>query len=335
MESHPQAAKQAPTSVILQRYLNKTVQKEAVPDEDELVQGKFYGTAQMASLDEDGLPLQAKSGNRTGLPDNLKSGIENLSGLSMDDVRVHYNSPKPAQLHALAYTQGTDIHVAPGQEKHLGHEAWHVVQQKQGRVQPTMQLQGVSVNDDEGLEKEADRMGGEIQKVKSNANRVVIQGEFIREITEVIQRCPRCGVSGCKNGEKCGFPFEAIYDPPPKEQYDPSYSLSTRSMLYHSSFDSGVKKTVCMLFSKKDPQGYIMVYCTSCRKLFSFSDITLDHEPSLSERFNEEEYKWSRAQRKKSFNDTRCLKPMCRSCNSRKGGEDYDPYKVQMALSHH
>jgi hypothetical protein len=78
----------------------------------------------------------------------------------MDDVRVHYNSPKPAQLQALAYTQGTDIHVAPGQEKHLPHEAWHVVQQKQGRVQPTMQLQGVNVNDNEGLEREADVMGG-------------------------------------------------------------------------------------------------------------------------------------------------------------------------------
>src|SRR5262245_60927797 len=27
--------------------------------------------------------------NRTGLPDGLKAGIEHLSGLAMDDVRVH------------------------------------------------------------------------------------------------------------------------------------------------------------------------------------------------------------------------------------------------------
>ncbi|MDR0657635.1 MAG: DUF4157 domain-containing protein [Mediterranea sp.] len=168
MDSDPRAAKQAPASVILQRYLNKTVQKEAMPDEDELLQGKFSDTAQMASLDEDELPLQAKSENKTGLPDHLKSGIENLSGLSMDDVRVHYNSPQPAQLQALAYTQGTDIHVAPGQEKHLGHEAWHVVQQMQGRVQPTMQLQGVNVNDNEGLEHEADRMGEKAVQKKVN-----------------------------------------------------------------------------------------------------------------------------------------------------------------------
>jgi hypothetical protein len=104
--------------------------------------------------------------NNTGLPDNLKNGIESLSGYSMDDVRVHYNSPKPAQLQALAYTQGTNIHVAPGQERHLPHEAWHVVQQMQGRVQPTMQLQGVNVNDDAGLEHEADVMGGKAVQMK-------------------------------------------------------------------------------------------------------------------------------------------------------------------------
>lgn len=105
-----------------------------------------------------------KPANHSGLPDNLKLGMENLSGFSMDDVRVHYNSSKPAQLQALAYTQGTDIYVAPGQEKHLPHEAWHVAQQMQGRVQPTFQLKrlGVEVNDDPGLEREADQMGGKI-----------------------------------------------------------------------------------------------------------------------------------------------------------------------------
>lgn len=56
---------------------------------------------------------EAPRPNNTGMPDNLKSGIESLSGFSMDDVRVHYNSSKPATVQALAYTQGTDIHVAP------------------------------------------------------------------------------------------------------------------------------------------------------------------------------------------------------------------------------
>jgi hypothetical protein len=130
------------------------------------------GTAQRAGEDEEPLqrvaldeeePAQRQAGaaapNRTGLPDGLKSGIESLSGLSMDGVRVHYNSAQPAQLNALAYAQGTDIHVAPGQEQHLPHEAWHVVQQAQGRVQPTLQAQGVNINDDRSLESEADAMG--------------------------------------------------------------------------------------------------------------------------------------------------------------------------------
>jgi hypothetical protein len=98
--------------------------------------------------------------NNTGLPDNLKLGIENLSGYSLDDVKVHYNSAKPAEVQAHAYAQGTDIYLGPGQEKHLPHEAWHVVQQMQGRVKPTLQMKdGVDVNDDSGLEKEADVMG--------------------------------------------------------------------------------------------------------------------------------------------------------------------------------
>lgn len=41
----------------------------------------------------------------------------------------------------------------------MGHELGHVVQQKQGRVRATGSIGSVAVNDDAGLEKEADRMG--------------------------------------------------------------------------------------------------------------------------------------------------------------------------------
>ena len=104
--------------------------------------------------------------NNTGMPDNLKAGIESLSGFSMDDVRVHYNSSKPATVQALAYTQGTDIHVAPGQEKHLPHEAWHVAQQMAGRVSPTTNINGMPVNDNAALEHEADVMGEKAAQCK-------------------------------------------------------------------------------------------------------------------------------------------------------------------------
>ena len=107
--------------------------------------------------------------NNTGMPDNLKAGIESLSGFSMDDVRVHYNSSKPATVQALAYTQGTDIHVAPGQEKHLPHEAWHVAQQMAGRVSPTTNINGMPVNDNAALEHEADVMGEKAVTQKKEA----------------------------------------------------------------------------------------------------------------------------------------------------------------------
>ena len=155
-------------------------------EEEELLQGKFK-TVQRKGLEEQELqmkapPIQKKASteqsrreNNTGLPDNLKSGIENLSGYSMDDVKVHYNSNQPAQLNAHAYAQGTDIHLAPGQEKHLPHEAWHVVQRKHGRVKPTMKLKGnVKVNEDAGLQKEANVMGAkalnEAHKIKKVLN---------------------------------------------------------------------------------------------------------------------------------------------------------------------
>lgn len=155
LDSNPKASRQAPIDVILQRYKEWDIQRYSEDESEELIQGKFESDTQTEQQ-----PVQREEKpNNTGLPDNLKTGIENLSGYSMDDVKVHYNSDKPTQLNALAYAQGTDIHVAPRQEKHLPHEAWHVVQQKQGEVQPTVQLQGVNVNDNEDLEKEADVMG--------------------------------------------------------------------------------------------------------------------------------------------------------------------------------
>ena len=168
--------------------------------------------------------------NRTGLPNNLKAGIENLSGYTMDDVRVHYNSDKPAQLHAHAYAQGTDIHIASGQEKHLPHEAWHVVQQKQGRVKPTMQMKaGVNVNDDAGLEKDADAMGAKAMSMQDRALQMkadeghshgcgcatcsgAISSVLLRKkmtahtdrfATQIVQRCPKCANPACKRGEVC------------------------------------------------------------------------------------------------------------------------------------
>jgi hypothetical protein len=109
-------------------------------------------------------PEGATKPNRTGMPDRLKTGLESLSGYDLSSVRVHYNSPKPRQLGALAYTQGTNIHIGPGQQRHLPHESWHAVQQMQGRVQANKKINGMGLNDNAGLEREADVMGSKALK---------------------------------------------------------------------------------------------------------------------------------------------------------------------------
>ena len=96
--------------------------------------------------------------NMTGIPDSMKTRFESLSGFSFDDVRVNYTSDKPAQLQALAYTQGNQIHIAPGQEMHLTHELGHVVQQKLGIVSANTNKFGVPVNDNPSLEENADNI---------------------------------------------------------------------------------------------------------------------------------------------------------------------------------
>jgi hypothetical protein len=177
-------------------------------EEEELLQGKFEAIQRQGPEDEE---LQRKQGlrtempaqfepdpapreNNTGLSDNLKSGIESLSGMSMDNVKVHYNSSQPAQLNALAYAQGTDIHLASGQEQHLPHEAWHVVQQAQGRVKPTMQMKdGVPVNDDAGLEHEADLMGAnalQVGRSKRGAFEFPIHSAGNRHLAQSVQLQP-------------------------------------------------------------------------------------------------------------------------------------------------
>lgn len=140
-------------------------------DEDGLLQGKFV--AQRDEEEDDLLqgkfeqPLQRKVENKTGIPDDVKQRMEDSFSADFSSVRVHPDSAQAPEVGALAYTQGTDIHFAPGQFKPdtsagqqlLGHELTHVVQQAEGRVQPTTEIGGMPVNDNEGLEHEADVLG--------------------------------------------------------------------------------------------------------------------------------------------------------------------------------
>jgi hypothetical protein len=124
-------------------------------------------------------------GGGSGLPGPLKAGIESLSGLSMDDVSVRYGSSEPASVGALAYAKGNDIHLGPGQEQHLPHEAWHVVQQKQGRVAPQVQMKGAGgMNTSGALEAEADAMGAKAAQLGASGG---------AEASPVVSKAPSGG----------------------------------------------------------------------------------------------------------------------------------------------
>ena len=110
------------------------------------------------------VPLRQKSGGMP-IPDDVRAKMETAFGTDFSDVRVHIGQ-EAASLGAIAYTWGSNIHFAPGQynpytlqgQKLLGHELWHVVQQKSGRVKNPFGG-GVAVVQDHALEAEADRMG--------------------------------------------------------------------------------------------------------------------------------------------------------------------------------
>ncbi|MFZ6776508.1 DUF4157 domain-containing protein [Undibacterium sp. Ji83W] len=152
-------------------------------------------------------PMQLRNKpNQTGLPDSLKTGIETLSGISMDHVRVHYNSSKPRQLNALAYAQGSNIHLAKGQEQHLPHEAWHVVQQAEGRVKPTLHANGLAINDNQQLEQEADQRGSQAMQLQSSTSqpqRLILPNDRGLIQRQLDENFDAAGTTSTKNLKAC------------------------------------------------------------------------------------------------------------------------------------
>ncbi|HEY0195198.1 MAG TPA: DUF4157 domain-containing protein, partial [Kofleriaceae bacterium] len=142
-------------------------------DEDPVANGHDYiplasDDAGMEEVDDEHHQLKREGAARAsgavepgdgGLPATLRGGLEQLSGLDLEGVRVHRGSSEPARLNARAFARGTEIHLGPGNDADLAHEAWHVVQQLQGRVASTTRHGGAAINDDPGLEREADEMG--------------------------------------------------------------------------------------------------------------------------------------------------------------------------------
>jgi hypothetical protein len=167
--------------------------------------------------------MAARTGGQP-LPTGLARGIERLSGVAMDDVRVHYGSHEPARVQAHAFTRGRTIHVAPGQEQHLPHEAWHVVQQSRGRVHADTQMRGIGLSTSDSLEREADTMGARAASSSSIAmpgsTRTNLARPASNHDSAPIQRkvgfefqCRNLGVVELKKNKKEGTTTETPYKP--------------------------------------------------------------------------------------------------------------------------
>ena len=168
------SSRMAAQAKLQESLFGQTAQRQPI-DEEELLQGKF-ATQMQPEEDEELLQgkfgTQAKSSNKTGLPDEVKTKMETTFNTDFSSVRVHANSSRAPEVGALAYTQGHDIHFAPGQfspdnsmgQQLLGHELTHVVQQQEGHVQPTTEVAGLPVNDNPAFEKEADSMGSKASR---------------------------------------------------------------------------------------------------------------------------------------------------------------------------
>jgi Domain of unknown function (DUF4157) len=115
-------------------------------------------------------PLPANLSNFGGaggqrLPDPVRQKMESFFNTSFADVRVHVG-PQASSIGALAFTHGSNLYFAAGQDnpntaqgQHLsGHELTRVLQQREGRVRNPFSS-GIAVVQDRGMEDEADRMG--------------------------------------------------------------------------------------------------------------------------------------------------------------------------------
>lgn len=114
-------------------------------------------------------PIDSAEPGYTGypLPNPFRQRMESSFRQDFSNVRIH-EGPQAPSIGSIAYTQGTDIHFAPGAyqpesligQAVLGHELTHVVQQRTGQV-PSVPTNALQINDDPALEGEADTLGAQ------------------------------------------------------------------------------------------------------------------------------------------------------------------------------
>jgi hypothetical protein len=97
-------------------------------------------------------------------PHLLKEMAAAFGGADFSDVRIFEDSPAARAIGARAYTQGSEVHLAPGEpgpesrtgQALIAHELTHVLQQRAGRAQPDA---ATPLDMSEDLEAEADDLG--------------------------------------------------------------------------------------------------------------------------------------------------------------------------------
>ncbi len=101
--------------------------------------GRLAGAVEALAAAAERVPAAPAAGE--AIPDTVRGRMEAALGADFGDVRLH-ESPTARAMGAEAYTQGSEIHLAPGHgdlgshrgQELLGHELAHVVQQRAGRV---------------------------------------------------------------------------------------------------------------------------------------------------------------------------------------------------------
>ena len=144
-------------------------------------------------------PVQTKRNN--DLPEELQAKMETSFGSDFSNVKIHKNSKQAAKLNALAFTQGEQIHFAPGQfnphsnkgKNMIGHEFTHIIQQRQGIVQPTgIIAKNHLLNNSQRLEHQADRFGS--RAVNGTTVNLFSPTRFSNSV--VIQKTPPAAAAG-------------------------------------------------------------------------------------------------------------------------------------------
>ncbi|MCX7570281.1 DUF4157 domain-containing protein [Tumebacillus sp. DT12] len=172
MKSDPAIQRmEMPEEEELQMKADPAIQRMGLPEEEELQMKADPAIQRMAMPEEEELQLKADTSappvQRKGkMPEEVQAKMESAFQTDFSDVNIHEGS-QATDVGAIAYAQGSDIHFAQGKfdpnsrsgQELLGHELAHVVQQREGRVTATAQANGLPINDDPSLEREADDLG--------------------------------------------------------------------------------------------------------------------------------------------------------------------------------